>query len=532
MAHSGEGLKLFVGGISRKTTDTDLRDYFENGFGPLSDFVIMKEPNGGESRGFGFVTFEKKDDYEKVIEAKKDLTLDGRRLDVKPALPKGVPVPGYKSRLQRMRERTEYGNENGYGDQNAFFGWAQQATPFYNNYGPGGSSGGYPPQQQQQQGPPGTNGVYNQNPMYPRNTGYYTSQYPQSQPGAAAPYYPSAGATTPAGPQPFDQAARAGAPAGAPTATLSPPMQHLVSPVPQQAIVPTAAMPPQAVHPHNPVPFQQAAAAAVAAAAAAGYHPSANGVVPVAQTVNMVHTPTPFVNPYGAQTIVQQPPRPVASPVPVPPSPSPSPAPQVLPHTPTHATGPYEYVNAVARPLTPQPHASPMTALLPASSPQHPHAAAAPAAAPNMGVVVAGAIGANQNIEVLQAQQRQLAEQLAQLQSQIVAAASVAISSQSVGRGGVAPVAPIAITAAAPISSTSVGVGQPTTAAVPTLPPTTMVGNGLNGTAAGVIMQQHQSAANASAAGTNLAASASGSDKGGYGPSAKGRGERASFRPY
>lgn len=146
--------------------------------------------------------------------------------------------------------------------------------------------------------------------------------------------------------------------------------------------------------------------------------------------------------------------------------------------------------------------------------------------------LLVGAIGANQNIEVLQAQQRQLAEQLAQLQSQIVAAASVAISSQSVGRGGVAPVAPIAITAAAPISSTSVGVGQPTTAAVPTLPPTTMVGNGLNGTAAGVIMQQHQSAANASAAGTNLAASASGSDKGGYGPSAKGRGERASFRPY
>ena len=48
--------KLFVGGLPQNTTSNELRDHFE-GFGVVSDAVVMIDPATSRSRGFGFVCF-------------------------------------------------------------------------------------------------------------------------------------------------------------------------------------------------------------------------------------------------------------------------------------------------------------------------------------------------------------------------------------------------------------------------------------------------------------------------------------------
>ncbi|CAD7689317.1 unnamed protein product [Nyctereutes procyonoides] len=48
--------KLFIRGLSFKTTDDSLRSHFEQ-WGTLTDCVVMRDPNTKCSRGFGFVTY-------------------------------------------------------------------------------------------------------------------------------------------------------------------------------------------------------------------------------------------------------------------------------------------------------------------------------------------------------------------------------------------------------------------------------------------------------------------------------------------
>merc|ERR1719319_1128581 len=48
--------RLFVGGLSYETTDNALMQYFQN-FGTVTHHNIVKFPDTGDSRGFGFVTF-------------------------------------------------------------------------------------------------------------------------------------------------------------------------------------------------------------------------------------------------------------------------------------------------------------------------------------------------------------------------------------------------------------------------------------------------------------------------------------------
>merc|ERR1719461_510981 len=75
--------KLFVGGVSFKTTDEDFFQYFAK-YGELEDCVLIREKDTGQSRGFGFVTF--KDGAISKHVAQQQLYLDGRRLDPKPSI--------------------------------------------------------------------------------------------------------------------------------------------------------------------------------------------------------------------------------------------------------------------------------------------------------------------------------------------------------------------------------------------------------------------------------------------------------------
>ena len=48
--------KLFVGGLSKETTQQQFRQYWEK-WGQLEDCVVMIDPVTQKNRGFGFVVF-------------------------------------------------------------------------------------------------------------------------------------------------------------------------------------------------------------------------------------------------------------------------------------------------------------------------------------------------------------------------------------------------------------------------------------------------------------------------------------------
>ena len=48
--------KVFIGGLSYKTTDEGLRAFYSQ-WGELIDCVVMVDKASGKSRGFGFVTY-------------------------------------------------------------------------------------------------------------------------------------------------------------------------------------------------------------------------------------------------------------------------------------------------------------------------------------------------------------------------------------------------------------------------------------------------------------------------------------------
>lgn len=73
--------RLFVGGLSRDTTEQTLRSAFEE-HGPVADAVILQDRATGNSRGFGFVTMANRKDANKAIASLHGAELDGRTLVV------------------------------------------------------------------------------------------------------------------------------------------------------------------------------------------------------------------------------------------------------------------------------------------------------------------------------------------------------------------------------------------------------------------------------------------------------------------
>jgi len=68
--------KLFVGGIARQTTEDSLRKHFE-AYGEVSDCILMKDKDTGNSRGFGFVTYKDPNCIQAVLKARPH-TLDNK----------------------------------------------------------------------------------------------------------------------------------------------------------------------------------------------------------------------------------------------------------------------------------------------------------------------------------------------------------------------------------------------------------------------------------------------------------------------
>ncbi|XP_045214718.1 heterogeneous nuclear ribonucleoprotein D-like isoform X2 [Mercenaria mercenaria] len=84
---SDDDRKLFVGGLSWETTESNLQEYMSK-FGKVVSCNLKKDLETNRSRGFGFVVFEDSESLEKVL-AEKEHKLQGKTIDPKRANPKG-----------------------------------------------------------------------------------------------------------------------------------------------------------------------------------------------------------------------------------------------------------------------------------------------------------------------------------------------------------------------------------------------------------------------------------------------------------
>ncbi len=80
-------MNIYVGNLSRETTEDDLRQAFE-AFGQVESVNIIQDRFSGESRGFGFVEMPSKDEAQTAIEEMNGKDLHGRALNVNEARPK------------------------------------------------------------------------------------------------------------------------------------------------------------------------------------------------------------------------------------------------------------------------------------------------------------------------------------------------------------------------------------------------------------------------------------------------------------
>jgi hypothetical protein len=73
--------KLFVGGLALTTTAADLRTFFAR-FGEVADAVVVSNRATGQSRGFGFVSYQNAAAADKAIKGSNGVDLDGHSLKV------------------------------------------------------------------------------------------------------------------------------------------------------------------------------------------------------------------------------------------------------------------------------------------------------------------------------------------------------------------------------------------------------------------------------------------------------------------
>ena len=90
-------MNIYVGNLSRQTTEDDLKQAFEAS-GQVESVNIIKDKFSGESRGFGFVQMPSKDEANAAIEEMNEKELNGNTINVaearpRPQRPGGHPQP-------------------------------------------------------------------------------------------------------------------------------------------------------------------------------------------------------------------------------------------------------------------------------------------------------------------------------------------------------------------------------------------------------------------------------------------------------
>jgi len=80
-------MNIYVGNLSRETSEEDLREAFE-AFGQVASATVIKDKFSGEPRGFGFVEMPAKAEAQSAITGLNGKELKGRILKVNQARPR------------------------------------------------------------------------------------------------------------------------------------------------------------------------------------------------------------------------------------------------------------------------------------------------------------------------------------------------------------------------------------------------------------------------------------------------------------
>jgi len=72
---------IYVKHLDKSVDDDKLRQMFEK-FGAITSAVITKDPTSGESKGFGFVNFERHEDAKNAVDEMNEKEIDGKQLYV------------------------------------------------------------------------------------------------------------------------------------------------------------------------------------------------------------------------------------------------------------------------------------------------------------------------------------------------------------------------------------------------------------------------------------------------------------------
>lgn len=76
------GKKIFIGGLNYKTTETSLLKHLSV-YGHVTSIRIITDRETGQSKGFGFATFDSDVEADAAILALNGQEFDGRRIGVK-----------------------------------------------------------------------------------------------------------------------------------------------------------------------------------------------------------------------------------------------------------------------------------------------------------------------------------------------------------------------------------------------------------------------------------------------------------------
>jgi len=127
--------KLFIGGISRRTTTKQLRDHFSKS-GRVLDCVAMRTPDG-RPRGFGYVTLDSPAAADRFL--MEPQMIDDRIVDMKRAVPEALTPKEVSG--QPMMSMADYSNPMSmqalYSQPGMFYPWPDHSA-FYCDAGFGG----------------------------------------------------------------------------------------------------------------------------------------------------------------------------------------------------------------------------------------------------------------------------------------------------------------------------------------------------------------------------------------------------------
>ena len=86
--------KLYVGNLSYKVTEDDLKDLFGE-FGSVTEVSVITDRETGRPRGFAFVEMDSDDEATKAIDSLNGKTLQDREFVVNEARPRRESRPRY-----------------------------------------------------------------------------------------------------------------------------------------------------------------------------------------------------------------------------------------------------------------------------------------------------------------------------------------------------------------------------------------------------------------------------------------------------